>query len=409
MRIVFDYRPALRDRSGVGEYVHQLARAFRRHYPGDALTLFTSSLKDRPAPELRQEVPGARVSDHRIPGQVLNLIWHRLEWPAIESCLGASCDLAFSPHPLLLPARDAAQVVMIHDLDFLRHPERTHREIRRDYPRLAGPHARRAHRVIVPSHYTAGEVRRLLGVAADRVAVCPPGVPEWHAPRRGFDRHGYVLFMGTLEPRKNLSTLLDAYTRLVSRRDDVPTLVIVGQDGPDAAAVAEAMSAPPLAGRVARLGYIPDADRQRTLEGARVLVLPSLEEGFGMPALEAMSLGVPVVVSRCGGLPELVGEAGLLVAPADPDAMAHALDRVLTDDTLAAALASRGVERARGYSWQRTAADVRHAFAEALAVWTTISRSAARSRTDRRRAPETATTQSGRPHGPEGSVPHPIP
>ena len=177
MRIVVDYRPALRARSGVGEYVHQTARALALRYPDDSLTLFTSSWKDRPEPAVAFACPGARVSDHRFPVNVLNFAWHQLEWPSIELVTHSQYDVAFSPHPLLLPTRHAAQVVMVHDLDFLRHPERTAREIRRDYPRLARPHARRASRVIVPSQYTAAEVVDRLGVSRQRVVVCPPGAP----------------------------------------------------------------------------------------------------------------------------------------------------------------------------------------------------------------------------------------
>lgn len=395
MRIVIDYRPALRSRSGVGEYVHQVARALRAAHPDDTLTLFTSSLRDRPASDLAQSIPGAGVSDHRIPVRLLNLAWHRLEWPPIEWCVGESCDVAFSPHPLLLPARKAAQVVMVHDLDFIRHPERTHGEIRRDYPSLAGPHARRADRVIVPSPHTANEVSRILDVPLERIAVCPPGVPAWSTPATGFDRNGYLLFMGTLEPRKNVDGLLAAYQRLLDTRVNVPTLVLAGRATPEAEASLARVTRAPLAGHVVCLGYVAEADRQRVYAGARALILPSFEEGFGMPALEAMSLGIPVIVSDRGALPTLVGDAGLLIDPADDASIADALARVVTDDTLAETLARRGLARARPYVWDSTAAAVREVFAEAVRTRASVNKSDARSRRDRRIAPETATPQSG--------------
>src|SRR5919109_357797 len=320
MRIVIDYRPALRGRTGVGEYVYQLARAWRREYPDDELVLFTSSWKDRPAAALARDIPDARISDHRIPVQLLNAMWHHVEWPSVETLIGEACDVAFSPHPLLLPAR-AAQVVMVHDLNFLTHPERTTREIKRDYPRLAGAHAHRAGAVVVPSAFTAREVQDRLQVPHEQIAVCPPGLPDWRGAQRHFDRDGYLLFMGTIEPRKNVPGLLDAYSRLVARRlarsgvegSQVPALMLAG--GADAAAhdVLQRVSEPPLAGRVTHLGYVADTDRERVYAGARALVLPSFEEGFGMSALEAMSLGIPVVVSDRGALPALVGDAGLVI------------------------------------------------------------------------------------------------
>jgi glycosyltransferase involved in cell wall biosynthesis len=387
MRILLDYRPALRARTGVGEYVHQLARALRRTYPDDGLTLFTSSLRDRPAPDLGAAIPGAAVSDHRIPVSVLNLAWHRCEWPPVEWCVGSHCDVAFSPHPLLLPSRRAAQVVMIHDLDFLTHPERTVREIRRDYPQLARPHANRAHHVIVPSRYTACRVMQMLDVPADRIAICPPGTPQWSGPPAAFSASGYLLFVGTLEPRKNVGALLNAYRRLLASRPRLPKLVIAGAAGAGAEAVLRSLASPPLSPHVEYLGYVADGDRQRVYDGARLLVLPSFDEGFGMPALEAMSRGVPVIASARGALTELVGDAGLLVDPADEAAIADAIDRVLSDDGLAATLHRRGLARARHYTWDATAAVVRDACAEAVRI-----RAAAVSRSGAtlRRVPETA-------------------
>lgn len=143
----------------MGEFVHQLACALRRNFPDDTLTLLTSSWKDRPSPDLARMIPGARVSDHRIPVRVLNFAWHDLETPRAEWLARERCDVAFSPHPLLLLAR-AAQVVMVHDLDFLKHAERMQREIRRDYPGLAGQHARRAQRVIDGPFLVCAAVRQ---------------------------------------------------------------------------------------------------------------------------------------------------------------------------------------------------------------------------------------------------------
>jgi len=362
MRVVVDYRPALRARSGVGEYVHQTARAFALQYPADSLTLFTSSWKDRPPPSLAQSCPGALVSDHRVPVGLLNFAWHRFERPSIEFLTRARYDVAFSPHPLLLPARDAAQIVMVHDLDFLRHPERTEREIRRDYPRLAGAHARRAARVVVPSPYTAREVVRQLGVPESRVAVCPPGIPEWRESPGHLAEGGYVLFMGTLEPRKNIDGLLDAYGRLLARRPSLPKLVLAGSAGPEAQKWLEAIRRPPLAEHVEYIGYVRDEDRQRVYAGAQLLAMPSHEEGFGMPALEAMSLGIPVIASRRGNLPDLVGDAGVLVEPDDVESIVAAMERVLHDDGLAATLGTRAHARAREFHWRETARALRQVF-----------------------------------------------
>src|SRR5687768_6632603 len=147
MHAVVDYRPALRERSGVGEYVHELARHVAVQLrANESLTLFSASWRDRLD---GAAVPGASVVDRRIPVRLLNLAWHRLEWPTVERLAGRAFDVAHSAHPLLTPSAARARFVTIHDLDFLDYPERSVREIRRDYPALAASHARRASRVIV--------------------------------------------------------------------------------------------------------------------------------------------------------------------------------------------------------------------------------------------------------------------
>ena len=376
MRVVIDYRPALRERSGVGEYTHQLVTAMLAASPpresptGLELSLFSSSWKDRL--DASPELAGARTIDRRIPVRLLNLAWHRLEWPPVEWLGGGRFEVAHSSHPLLLPSKTAAQVVTIHDLNFVAHPERTRAEIRRDYPRLARDHANRADRVIVSSTFAAGEVAHVLGVPAERIAVCPAGAPGW-SPRATAPRDGYLLFFGTLEPRKNVGGLLDAYERLVGRPfrgasiTNIPELVLAGRATAEARPWLERIERPPLKGRVRHIGYVESANRQALYEGARLLVHPSFEEGFGLTVLEAMSLGVPVVAARRGSLPEVVGDAGPLVDPDNPDDIANAIAQLLADDAYAAACAGRGLVRARAFSWETTAHKVLDVYRQAIA------------------------------------------
>ena len=368
MKVLLDYRPALRERSGVGEYAHQLARAlvagFSPRGGGSLeLTLFSSSWKDRFIPAA--ELDGAAAIDRRVPGRLLNLAWHRLEWPPVETLGGDRFDVTHSLHPLLMPARTAAQVVTIHDLNFLDHPERTRGEIRRDYAPLARAHAGRAHAIVTVSQFTAREIERRFGIPAERIAVCPPGAPPWE-PRGSRPADGYLLFVGTLEPRKNVGGLLDAYEQLVSRRRGTPRLVIAGKALRESAPWLERLNRPPLRGRVQHVGYVEAPDRRALYEGARLLVQPSFDEGFGMPVLEAMTLGVPVVAASRGALPEVLGDAGLLVDPEDPDALATAIDRLIEDDAFASACAANGVARSRLYSWDVMARNVYTAYARAV-------------------------------------------
>ncbi|MGE0393384.1 MAG: glycosyltransferase family 4 protein [Vicinamibacterales bacterium] len=367
MRVVVDYRPALRARTGVGEYVHHLATAYaRRQRAGDALVLFSSSWKDR-LPREAGAAMRADVSDHRIPVRALNWLWHRRGWPPIERLTGPA-DVVHALHPLLIPASRAAQVVTIHDLHFLTHPEHSAREIRRDYPLLAARHARRADAVVANSAYTARLVELTFSVPADRIFVCPPGAPAWRTLGRGpnVPRDGYILFIGTLDPRKHVGSLLDAYALALGREPRLPALVVAGAMAPGAEAWAARWAQAPLAGRVDYRGYVPDADREALFAGARLLVLPSLDEGFGIPVLEAMAAGVPVLVSNRGALPEVAGDAGVVIDPDDADAFATALIRLTTDDDEATAAAHRGLARARAYTWDAAASRLRDAYESAV-------------------------------------------
>ena len=365
MRIVIDYRPALRARTGVGEHIHQVTKALA-DMRIDEMTVFSSSWKDRLPATLASELPTVRIVDARVPVGLLNLAWHRLRWPPIEALAGGEYDVAHSPHPLLLPTRSAAQLVTIHDLHFLTHPERTSAEIRRDYPALVRSHAARADRIIVVSRFVAGEVQRVLGVPGDRISVCANGAPEWKTPPTSASPDGYLLFAGTIEPRKNVAGLLEAYATVLAKRPNAPRLVIAGHADASAAATLASIDRPPLRGHVELRGYVPAEQRESLYKGAQAFVLPSFDEGFGIPALEAMSAGVPVVVANRGALPEVVGDAALLVDPDVPDSIAAAIERLLGDGDLRANLARRGLERARQFTWTRTARDVRRAYEDAL-------------------------------------------
>ncbi len=365
MRTLIDYRPALRQRTGIGEYTHELVRALAAGSgaSGLDLALFSSSWKDRLAVDA-PELAGVRRFDRRWPVRVLNFAWHRLQFPNIETLTGERFDVVHSMTPLLVPSRSAAHVVTIADLGFLTDPTWTRAEVRRDYPALVHAHARRADAILVMSEHVAADVRRLLGVEPQKIGVVPAGAPPW-TPRPAAPSSGYVLFVGTLEPRKNIGVLLDAY-EILARRGS-PELVLAGKATESARPWLERISRPPLAGKVRHLGYVDSRDRRSLYEGAAVLVLPSLDEGFGLPVLEAMTAGVPVVASRRGSLPEVLGDAGQLMDATDAPGFAAAIERVVQDKDFAAGCSRRGVERSRQFSWERAARQTLDLYQRAIA------------------------------------------
>ena len=363
VRILLDYRPALRQRTGVGQYVHEIARALAPVLgEGDSLVLFSSSWKDRVPSGV---VPGATVADARIPVRALNFAWHRLEWPPVDWFSGA-VDVAHSAHPLLMPARTALRVVTIHDLDFLDHPERTEAEIRRDYPALTADHARRADLVVVVSEHTARQVQSRLDVPAARMVVCPPGAPP--PVFNPFNpAPGPILFIGTIEPRKNLPMLGAAYGHVARRRLDVPALVVAGKAVEQSSGILEQLRTAAPGGRIEYRGYVSDEERQRLYAEASMLVLLSLEEGFGMTLVEAMQAGVPVIASARGALPEVVGDAGILVDPTKADEIGAAIERLLDSPDERRRRVEAGRVQAARFSWSDGARRLVAAYREALA------------------------------------------
>lgn len=359
MKVLLDYRPALRNRTGVGEYVHRTALALAETAsPGDQVALFSSSWKDR----LQAPAGGIEVHDARLPVRGLTWMWHRLEWPPVERLTGR-IDIVHSPTPLLIPAARAARAVSIFDLFFLDHPGATDAEVRRDYGALAADHARRADLVVTISHTVAEAVVRRFDVDPARIVTAYCGAPAWTAPPEPA-ADGPVICVGTLEPRKNIAGLLDAWTSLVAGGVRVP-LHLAGGAPASAAPELARLAAPPLAGLVQHLGYIPDADRYALYAGARLLVMPSWDEGFGIPVVEAMAAGVPVVCANRGALPEVCGDAAEYVDPADPKAMADTIARVLHSPARLADLRERGLARVRRYSWTDTARTLWSAYAHA--------------------------------------------
>ena len=174
-----------------------------------------------------------------------------------------------------------------------------------------------------------------------------------------------MLFLGTLEPRKNVGALLDAY-ELLAGRTGVPPLLLAGKATSAASEWLDRLARPPLRGLVRHLGYVDPSARRDLYEGALMLVQPSLEEGFGLPVLEAMTAGVPVVAADRGALPEVLGGAGLLVEPDDPGQIASAIERFVEDKPAARDASARGIERAKHFSWARAARDMLAAYQLAI-------------------------------------------
>jgi glycosyltransferase involved in cell wall biosynthesis len=353
-----DVRPTLSRPTGVGTYVLGLAQRMPLLAPDDRFHYFSASIKERyPA---RPWPANVRLVDRRLPVRGLNAAWNRAAWPSLDRLVGTTLDLVHSPTPLLIPSRKGKRVVTVHDLFFLKHPGMVEGEVRRDYVALVRDHVRRADGVLCVSEYTASEVRRLLEVPAEKIAVTPHGIDPIYRTAPADDEvdealrrlrlpRGGLLYVGSGEKRKNLVTLVMAYLTLARRRH-LPPLVLAGP-GSD-----WAQGGSRVGPQILATGYLDKTDLRALMAASALLVLPSLEEGFGLPVVEAMAAGLPVVCSAGSALAEVAGDAACLVDPHDANGLAHTLERVIEDHALAADLRRRGLERSLRFDWDDTAA-----------------------------------------------------
>jgi glycosyltransferase involved in cell wall biosynthesis len=353
-----DVRPTLSRPTGVGTYVLGLAERLPSLAPDDRFHFFSASIKERyPA---RAWAPNVRLVDRRLPVHGLNTAWNRLGWPPLDRLVGASLDLVHSPTPLLIPCRRGKRIVTVHDLFFLKHPDMVEGEVRRDYVALVRDHVRRADGVLCVSEYTAAETRRLLDVPEEKIAVTPHGVDPSYREVPSDDQvdetlrrlrlpRGGLLYVGSSEKRKNLVTLVMAYMTLARRRR-LPPLVLAGP-GSD-----WAQGGSRVGPQIVATGYLDKPDVRALMAASSMLVLPSLEEGFGLPVVEAMAAGLPVVCSAGSALAEVAGDAACVVDPHDVNGFARAAERLLDDRALAADMRRRGLERSQRFDWHDTAA-----------------------------------------------------
>ncbi len=339
MRIAVDARPLAAPLTGIGRYTSALLEAMIAE--GHQWVLYS----DRP---LQVEIPNnprviVRHGDAAggTPGSLRWAQWHYSRW-----CVQDVVDLFWSPrhHLPLLLNKKIASVVTIHDLVWRQFPETMRVKNLWLERALMGPSIRVADQVICVSRFTASEVSRYYPSAMGKCqviheAAAPGTATEPHASSLNLPEK-YLLFVGTLEPRKNLPRLLRAYHSI---RDNaaLPPLVIVGGEGwggEDLKAMVDALE---LADRVMLLGYVSDADLQSVYAGAHCLLMPSLYEGFGLPVVEAMQHGVPSIASSTGALPEVVGDAGVLVNPYSETELAAAMLHMVSDKPCAEDYAAR--------------------------------------------------------------------
>ncbi|MEF3168421.1 MAG: glycosyltransferase family 4 protein [Deltaproteobacteria bacterium] len=378
MRVILSVDPVRWPLTGIGRYTYELSLRLPDIPEIEGIRFLKGGrlLNAVPYP-----APG-RDTHSRIPawlkksGLVVGL-YRRMASRRKSNALKGSEDCVFHDPNYTLPPFGGRSVVTIHDISVFIcpqcHPQRRVRYMQEVIPQSL----RRATRVITVSEYVRREIASFWDWPIERIHVvhlaCSrnfhPRDPEEIRPvltRHGIPEGGYTLFVGTIEPRKNLLALLEAYSSLPSSVRRAWPLVLVGHRGWESTKIHERMAEAERKGWAIYLDYVAEEDLPFLYAGARLFVYPSLYEGFGLPVLEAMASGVPVVCSNTSALPEVAGDAALMCDPEDVEALARCVRSGLEDDIWRAFAVKKGLERAVRFSWERCARETAAVYQRAL-------------------------------------------
>jgi glycosyltransferase involved in cell wall biosynthesis len=370
MRIGIDYTAAVRQGGGIGRYTRNLIRSLASLDTKNRYTLFVAGGWGE-GDGLGPWPGNYRVRSIPLSDRWMNILWQRLRLPLPIQFVTGPLDLFHSPDFVLPPTRQVPAILTVHDLSFLRVPQYFVLGFREYLEGAVSRAVKRAYHILADSESTRRDLIELMAVEPERVSVLYPGVePRFQQvhdmeflhrvrSRYGLPEH-FVLGLSTLQPRKNFDGLIQAYHRMLATRDGEPgitdlDLVIVGGTGwlyKDTLALAERLG---LGERVHFVGFVSDEDLPALYSLATVFAFPSWYEGFGLPVLEAMACGTPVVAADNSSLPEVVGGAGLMVSAGDAEALAKALASLLTEQSLRRQLIAAGREQARRFTWEAAA------------------------------------------------------
>jgi glycosyltransferase involved in cell wall biosynthesis len=359
MIVNVDIQSAIAQRAGVGRYTHMLALHLGEFAGPDELRWFYFDFKRKGSPFPRGVARERAI--RWVPGRWVQGAWKKTGFPPYDWFAGRA-DVYHFPNFILPPLWRGKSVVTVHDVSFLRFPETTEEKNLAYLTAHIRRTVRRADAIITDSQAIAGEIEEWLSVPRERIVPIHLGIsPELTPPsaeavaglrkKHALDRP-YLLMVGTLEPRKNISFLVEVFERMESFDGD---LVLCGMRGWKCEPILERIARSPRRERIRRLDFVGDEDLPALYGGASALVFPSLYEGFGFPPLEAMACGTPVISSPSGSLAEVLGDAAERVDGYDAEEWAGRVERLLGDAGLRARCVARGLEHARKFDWRETA------------------------------------------------------
>jgi len=374
MRIAVNTRFLLKQKmEGFGWFTYEVCQRMVKAHPEHEFLFYF----DRPYDE--RFVFGSNVTPYIIYPPARHPILYRIWFDAsVRTALAKHHpDVFFSPDGFLSLTTRTPQVPVIHDLNFEHHPEQLRARDRYYFRKFFPKFARKAEHIITVSDYSKQDIVDTYGVKQDKVTVCYNGASESFRPltdiekvaakKRFFDGRSYFIFVGALHPRKNVEGLFRSYDAFRESTDSDTGLLIVGEKLWSHDGVEQAYEAMRFKDSVRFSGHLPSEDLVQAVGGARVLVFPSFFEGFGIPLVEAMRAGVPILSSNRTSLPEVGGDAALYFDPEDLSAMTDAMKQIDADEALRSKLQEIGLTRGRTFSWDRTAEGVWNVLEEVVA------------------------------------------
>lgn len=358
------------NKSGIEEYTSELLEHMLPLDSDIRFKLFYNGLKKEPLDFKWLDLPNVELKEFRIPNRLLDGTFRFLDYPKVDRLLGG-VDKFFSPHIFLSSVeKKCEKIVTFHDLSFEKYPE-FYSSQKNFWHFSMNPRrqAEQADKIIAVSASTKQDLVEIYGIAPDKIKVIYSGlsmkVKKEVLPQEKIyvkKKYGlpdnYILYLGTLEPRKNIVSLLKAFDRLKQEdafKNSDLKLVIAGAKGwlyNEIFTTAQAYSS---RGDIVFTGFVEDRYKPALYRGAKLFVYPSFYEGFGFPPLEAMAKGTPVVTSNISSIPEAVENAAITVNPTNPDELYRAMKEILTDPKLASLLSVQGYERAKIFDWNKCA------------------------------------------------------
>jgi glycosyltransferase involved in cell wall biosynthesis len=370
--IALDYTPAYEQGAGIGRYVRELTAALALTTHNDfKFRLFVAGAN----PQADPPSPKFSWKPTRITPKWFARIWHRARLPIPVELFTGQVDLYHATDFVLPPTLSRTRTLLtVHDLSFVRVPEAASPRLKAYLDDVVPRSVSRAHHVLADSQATKDDLVSLYDTSPEKITVLLSGVdsrfkrvdrPEYVRAKYRISGAPYVLSVGTVQPRKNYGRLIEALALLRARGYEL-NLVIAGGRGWLEDPIYETIRVNHMEDRVHFIGFADDADLPALYSDAACFAFPSLYEGFGLPVLEAMGCETPVVTSNVSSLPEVAGDAALIVDPYDVDAIASAIVKLADDTTLRSHLINKGRERAQQFTWEKSAHHLLQIYADLL-------------------------------------------